>query len=46
MGVAAKEFLTGIKHKEIDIPVNFIIQDWNNNDSSNFQNNLDYHLLK
>ena len=34
MGVAVREFFTGIQHKEID-----------NSDSSNFQNNLDHHLL-
>ena len=45
MGVAAREFITGINHKEINILANFIIQDLKNSDSSNFQNNLDHHLL-
>ena len=44
-GVAAKEFLTNIKDKEIDIPVSFVIQDLNNSSTFNFQTNLDHHLL-
>ncbi len=45
-GVAAKEFLTNIKDKEIDIPISFVIQDLNNSSTFNFQTNLDHHLLK
>ena len=45
IGVAAREFFTGINHKEKDIPANFIIQDLKNSDSTNFLNNLDHHLL-
>lgn len=46
MGVAANKFFKAIKHKEIEIPGNFIIRDLNNSNSSNFRNNLDHHLLQ
>ncbi len=46
MGVAANKFLKGIKHKQIEIPANFIIRDLNNSNSSNFKNNLDHYLLQ